>query len=229
MGLDAVEIVMDVEDHFGISIQNTEAERVRTVGDLVSLIQSRIEAAHLATCPTLVSFLRLRSSVREIVTDETLRIRTGTRVVDVLTRSHRRRLWTRLDDFLGSAPPSLRRPPLLRKSLACLVVAAIVLAIAAAANIDLAILPLTLAFAAFVTLVLHFATVPFRIYPPDTLTTFGAIARRMAGVTVATKQLHLHWDDAILAELRPIVVDALGVDGSEVVPTARFIEDLGMG
>jgi acyl carrier protein len=229
MGLDAVEILMDVEEHFGITIQNTQAERVRTVGDLVSLIQSRIEAAHLATCPTLVSFLRLRSWVRELVTDETLRVRTGTRVVDVLTRSQRRRLWTRLGDFLGSALPGLRRPPALRKFLAFLVVTTIALAIAAAAKIDLAILPLTLVFAALVTLVLHFATVPLRIYPPDTLTTFGAIARRMAGVTAATKQLHLHSYDAILDELRPILVDTLGVDGSEVVPTARFIEDLGMG
>ncbi len=46
MGLDAVEIVMDVEDRFGITIQNAEAERVRTVGELVALIHDRIVAAH---------------------------------------------------------------------------------------------------------------------------------------------------------------------------------------
>ncbi|TWT64907.1 acyl carrier protein [Crateriforma conspicua] len=229
MGLDAVEIVMDVEDHFGISIQNTEAERVRTVGDLVALIQSRIEAAHLATCPTLKSFLCLRSTVRKLTSDETLRIRTGTRVVDVMNRSQRRRLWTQLDDILGTAPPGLRRPPTLRKLLALLVLTAIVIAIVAAVAIDVAILPLTLALAAIVTLVLHVITVPFRIYPPDTLSTFGGLARRIAGVTVATKQLHLGSVDAILDELRPIVVDTLGVDSSEVVLNARFVEDLGMG
>ena len=229
MGLDAVEIVMDVEDHFGISIQNPEAERVRTVGDLVVLIQSRIEAARIATCPTLVSFLQLRTSVREIAIDDTLRIRTGTRVVDVLNRSERRRLWKRLDDFIGSAPPSLRRPPALRKVLVCLVISSIVFAFVAGATVDWAILPLTLGLAALVTLLLHLVTVPFRIYPPDALSTFGAIARRIAGVTVATKQLHLGSVDAILDELRPIVVDTLGVDNSEVVLTARFIEDLGMG
>ena len=93
MGLDAVEIVMDVEDHFGILIQNTEAERIRTVGDLVALIQSRIEAAHLATCPTLSSFLLLRTTVREIVSDKSMRVRNATRVVDILTPSQRRTLW----------------------------------------------------------------------------------------------------------------------------------------
>jgi hypothetical protein len=90
MGLDAVEIVMDVEDHFGIAIQTTEAERVRTVGDLVALIQSRIEAAHVAICPTLSSFLKLRACVREIASDDALRMRVGTRIVDVLSPPQRR-------------------------------------------------------------------------------------------------------------------------------------------
>lgn len=229
MGLDAVELVMDVEDHFGIAIQNTEAEHVRTVGDLVALIQSRILAAQHASCPTLKSFLQLRSCVRELTADQTLRIRTRTRVVDVLNRSQRRRFWKRLADILGSAPPSLRRHPALRKALVAFVFAAIVLAVVVASAIDFAILPLTLFLAAGVTLILHLATVRLRIYPPETLTTFGAIARRMTGVTAATKQLHLDSDQAILDELRPIVVDTLGVDGTEVVPTARFIEDLGMG
>jgi len=228
MGLDAVEIVMDVEDHFGIVIQSNEAERVRTVGDLVSLIQSRIEAAHVAYCPTLASFLQLRSCVREIATDDRLRIRTGTRIVDILDRSQRRRLWKRLDDLLGAPPSSLRRPPMMRKSLAFLVVATIFLAIATAALVDFAILPVTLALAAVFALTLHFLTVRFRIYPPDTLATFGALSQRLTGVNAATKLLHLRSIDAILDELKPIVVDTLGVDSSEVVLSARFVEDLGM-
>lgn len=229
MGLDAVQLIMDVEDHFGISIQNSEAERLRSVGDLVALVQSRVNAAHAATCPTLSSFLLLRSCVREIANDDRLRVRTSTRVVDALSSSERQRLWNRLHEFLGAAPPRLRRPRVMRKILLFLVLASIVSAMASAAAIDLAVLPLTLALTAIFTIVLHYVTLPFRIVPPDGLTTFGAISQRIAGVTVATKQLHLRSLEEILNEVKPIVVDALGVDASEVVPTARFIEDLGMG
>lgn len=37
--LDAVEIVMDIEDEFGIQIDDTKAESIATVGDLVSYIE----------------------------------------------------------------------------------------------------------------------------------------------------------------------------------------------
>ena len=40
MGMDGAEIMMDVEVHFGITIRESEAGQVRTVGDLVSLIES---------------------------------------------------------------------------------------------------------------------------------------------------------------------------------------------
>jgi hypothetical protein len=113
--------------------------------------------------------------------------------------------------------------------LLALVFAAIVLAVIVAAATDCENLPFTLFFAAVVTLILHLATARYRIYPPETLTTFGAIARRMTAITAATKQLQLGSDHAILDELRPIVLDTLGVDGLEVVLTARFIEDFGMG
>ena len=37
--LDAVEIVMDIEDEFGVEIDDTKAEAISTVGDLVSYIE----------------------------------------------------------------------------------------------------------------------------------------------------------------------------------------------
>lgn len=37
--LDAVEIVMDLEDEFGVEIDDTKAEAIATVGDLVTYIE----------------------------------------------------------------------------------------------------------------------------------------------------------------------------------------------
>lgn len=228
MGLDAVELVVDVEEEFGISIQVAECERIRTVADLVALIQSRIEAAQLAVCPTLTSFLLVRTYTREITSNDTLRMRTGTRIVDVLSRPQRQWLWKRLDALVGSTTPPLRRPQLMQRSLIVFALLTFVLAIVVAAKIDLAILPLTLLLAAIIALLCHFATGPFRSDPPDSLSTFGTIARRVAGASVATRHLHADTPSAILDVLRPIVADVLGVDISEVLPDARFVEDLGM-
>ena len=45
MGLDFVEIVMEVEETFGIRFRSEEFSSIQTVGDFVSLIRSRIVAA----------------------------------------------------------------------------------------------------------------------------------------------------------------------------------------
>ncbi|QDS95120.1 acyl carrier protein [Roseimaritima multifibrata] len=229
MGLDAVEIVMNVEDHFGITIQNTEAEHVRTVADLVTLIHGRIAVAHESYCPTLPAFLKLRTNVRDAIGDHTYRIRPRQRIVDRLTVTQRRQLWNRLSEMLGSPPRGLRRPRLLRQLLGISVVTLLGIALIAAVAIDLRILPVTLVVAAFCIFLLHIVTVPFRTVPPAEWVTFGDITTKIVSVTSATKQLQLRTADDVLCELRPLIVDVLGVDIDEVVPDARFVEDLGVG
>jgi hypothetical protein len=49
MGLDAVEIVLRVEELFGIEISDEEAASVRTVGDLYELICARLNVVPLAS------------------------------------------------------------------------------------------------------------------------------------------------------------------------------------
>jgi acyl carrier protein len=43
--LDTVELVMEFEDHFNISIPDEEAEKIQTVGDAVNFIKSHVSAA----------------------------------------------------------------------------------------------------------------------------------------------------------------------------------------
>ncbi|WP_425399640.1 acyl carrier protein [Aeoliella sp.] len=228
MGLDAVELVMDVEDHFGISIQDHEAQRVDTVGSLVELVQSRIDAAKSATCPILSSFLLLRSTAREVASDSQLRVRPSTRVVDVLAPSQRRELWRRLAELIGGSIPTMRRSEFARKLLQVCATVVFILAVNVAGWIDWAILPLTLLVAGVVIVAMLWSTTRLCVYPPEKWETLGAIAKRIAGTTVATRQLQLQSFDSILQELRPIVARNLGVEESEVRAEARFDRDLGM-
>src|SRR5262249_1515697 len=94
--------------------------------------------------------------------------------------------------------------------------------------IDFDSLPLPLFVGVIAMILLEVITARFRSVPPEGWATFGDLTRRCAGGEVATRNTHLKTDEAILEEMRPILVNALGIDASEVVPSARFVEDLGM-
>ena len=51
MGLDAVELVMAVEEKFGISITDEEATKAVTVGDLKHLVRTKLDVADADGCP----------------------------------------------------------------------------------------------------------------------------------------------------------------------------------
>lgn len=42
MGLDSVELIMEVEDEFGIKIDNGEAGGIRTVGDMLRIVREKV-------------------------------------------------------------------------------------------------------------------------------------------------------------------------------------------
>ena len=228
MGMDGAEIMMDVEDHFGITIRESEAGQVRTVGDLVSLIESRIIAAQKQHCSRLSAFLALRKAARALTGDETLRFRPRDAVTTILNARQRRELWMRLSDLLGAPPNPLRRPRLLGQFLAAISVGLLALALVPAIIVTWEILPLTAVVAGVVIVFLYQVTARFRNVPPEGWKTFGEITTKLAGVTAATKMVHLRKNEEILDELRPLLVNVLGVDTTAIVPESRFVEDLGM-
>src|SRR5262245_24837058 len=67
MGLDGVELVMECEKTFGISIPDEDASNTRTMGDLLALIKKLI-AYRLArgACPSASVFRRLRRGLMQI-------------------------------------------------------------------------------------------------------------------------------------------------------------------
>lgn len=227
MGLDGVELVMAIEDRFGITIPDSVSSEIRTVDDLVGFCLDRIHAADSVYCPSLSSFLSLRCLVREIRNDPDLRLRPRDNVETVLEESDRKRLWQQLPELLKSHPRELRRPAWLRKTLVVVVLGfPIVLMAVLPWHIEI----LTLIWCATIAwgMLLHWLTINLRTRTPDGYTTFGEITKRIVGVTVATNPPAETDYDTVFSIIKEIVIDQLGVDDDEVVPTARFIQDLGL-
>ena len=225
MGLDAVELVIEVEEHFGVTLTDAEVGGVRTVGDLQAILHQRFAGSQTATCYSLPAFLEVRRMAREAAADPTQRVRPSTRVTDVLDASARRTLWRELGQRCNMWPLTLTRPMWMKWLLIGLAVAAF-FAGNASVFIDGSYWPLGLLGAAFFVILSHLLTERFRVDPPRGAKTFGELAKRLAGLKAmaspprSTEQI----DD----ELRAIIVKQLGVDADEVIPTARFVEDLDM-
>lgn len=89
MGLDSVELVMDVEDRFNITLPDVALGRVRTVADLAAIVISRLPRSS-EVCPTASEFYRLRKVLVEHGALDRRAIRPGTRLRDLFPRGLRR-------------------------------------------------------------------------------------------------------------------------------------------
>jgi len=231
MGLDSVELVMEVEEHFGIRFSDTQAERIRTVGDLVELCRQRIHTAITGRCYSLPCFLALRTATRDVVEDPTLRIRPATAVVDVLSPSARQALWERLESILGSAPDGLLRPRGLQRALLVVTFATtLVCAVAlyGLAGFSFTLIAIILVVGIVTAILLQMVTQSWCILPPKGYATFGEITQQLVGGYAAVRPRVAADPSAILAELRPIIAEQLGIREDIIVPEASFVYDLGM-
>jgi len=216
---------MDVEEQFGITITDDEAVNIRTVGDLQRLVHSRFAASKDGVCYSLPAFLEVRRRTRETAGNSALRIKPSTPIVAILPGAGRRELWRRMEECCSMYPMTLRRPRWLRRLLALLAIAALGAGLYTA-RIDVAFLPLGILSAFFIVGISDLATKRLQHVPPSECWTFGQLSQRLIGFnTAAMPELSVEEVDERICK---IIVDTLGVDADEVIPSARFVEDLQM-
>ena len=64
IGLDTIEIVMEIEETFGITIPNRDAEKIQTIGDAYRCIIERLEFPEVpGTCLTSHAFYHFRRTL----------------------------------------------------------------------------------------------------------------------------------------------------------------------
>jgi hypothetical protein len=109
MGLDTVELIMSVEDAFNITIEDQEAERLQTLGQIYALVRAKTAGRAGARCLTAHAFRRLRAAIAGHVT-VIPRIAPATPLADAFPVDRRRALWPSVSaDLLRDG---LRLPPL---------------------------------------------------------------------------------------------------------------------
>ena len=231
MGLDTVEIVMEVEDTFGIVFSDEAAPQIRTVGGLHQYILECRRRNEQQGCATARMFRGIRRFLVETGSVPRRAIRPSTHLTSILPPRHRRRVWISLQASVSGRLRGLRLPFRLGPIIAGLCIAAGVVGMAIVAPQVGAANAIALGVTTTVTMLLlvFFVTRPLAVALPNGVVTVGDVAHAALppGYGVAAKQEMA--DEEVWQRLQKIVSDILCVKNEEVTPSARFVEDLGAG
>jgi|SRR5690554_3650934 len=106
MGLDSVELVVSVEDKFGIRIPDAECEQISTVQDFADSVYKRILVNPTEKCLTQIVFYRIRKAFQKLNLSET-EIKPDTKISELLTQTDLKENWKRIETELGLKLPEL--------------------------------------------------------------------------------------------------------------------------
>jgi hypothetical protein len=231
MGLDAVELVIAVEQKFGVSLRDDAVVNLRTLGQLDDYLLEKCVGRRRSDCPTRSAFYRLRRAIITVFGAERKSLRPTTETLPLLGTWRRQHKWNQLENALG-----LALPPLVNRTDASVRWGALVafgptLLVATVATGDpfigfaLAIsslLPGVLLGYCVGLLALRTVLEPYR--------TLGGLAKGIVSFNHAQFQPAEEpptQDDPIWNQLCDILVHQLAVRRETLTRQTRFVEDLG--
>ena len=109
MGLEGVELVMDIEDRFNTSIPDSTAEHIQTVGDLHSFLMNRIRQQNSDNCPSAAFFYPIRKLLVSEFEIERNTVKPATRLDSLIDAENRYKFWRKLEASVATRLPRLKR------------------------------------------------------------------------------------------------------------------------
>ncbi|AXT20863.1 phosphopantetheine-binding protein [Flavobacteriaceae bacterium AU392] len=106
MGLDSVELLMSVEDKFGIQIPDAEAENIATVQQMANSVFEKIKLKPNKKCLSQIVFYRIRRAFEKFDSSKN-DITLDTRMCDLLSVSNLKKDWVTLGVRIGLKIPDL--------------------------------------------------------------------------------------------------------------------------
>jgi acyl carrier protein len=112
MGLDSVEILVNVENAFGITIANFEAEKIVTVGDIHAIVWRSVQGRQSMRCKSQQLYYRLRHALITKFRVDKDAIGLDASLNDCFPQTDRRLLYRKLEKELQLKLPPLVLPAL---------------------------------------------------------------------------------------------------------------------
>jgi hypothetical protein len=238
MGLDTVELVMEVEEEFGITIPDEDAEKISTVGQLYAYVLERLSFFATTPCLSGALFYRLRRVLIRLHHVDRSGVRPAARIDELVGLADRRRVWAEFRRVTALDIPRLRRPPWLVRGITvalafCFVVLLVglcslvpqpgpadpgysVMAICAA----VCTVPLGMLFC--------FATLPFARECAPNCVTVRDLIRETLRINYGEAAIRgKRWDPPEIWErLRTLIADQAGVERETITAKTDIVRDL---
>lgn len=237
MSLDNVELVMKVEETFDITINDLDAEKILTLGDLYRDLLARVEFGAGAACPSSAMFYQLRRALMKTFGVGRERVRPALSVEELVSRDGRRENWVRLAREIGFRLPDLRRPPAMRAAGTCYLLAVCLPALPVSGLAYLlkpdwagALLAALVVVNVVMPALWLFVTQPFAVeIAPECLTVRALVGSLVAGNLPGSVPPGGPWNRAAVWEMVvAIVSEQAGVSRDVLTEDTSFVDDLGL-
>lgn len=240
MGLDSVELVIRTEDEFSITISDDEAAAAITVGDLYRTVLAKLDVA--PGCLTSKAFYTTRRALVDALGIPRRSIRPSTRLSPLLPDETRRKQWELIRQSIGLSVPGLRihgdlKQDIYKRTFFCGSLLAILACVIGLSLGWRGLIVFPLAFVLWIALSMASMPVVERLSIPRFASELPAdTAGELAQIVLSLNQDRFEpakgtaelTDEDIWLRLVDIICDQLQIDRGEVVPNARFVDDLGV-
>ena len=244
MGLDGVEIVMKVEEAFDISIDDAEAGKCATPGQLIDLVLSKVGRTVDEACLTQRAFHRLRAALMRNLGVPRNQIRPDILLGSLFPRSTRREDVRQISHEIGLGKeiefvrPVWLTGPIMAGIFLGGIITAILIdwhpIISQNPFLKIVLVPLPIVAAALFIAIFGWlaatATSSMRIEFQPSVATIGNLSRWIVvNSPDVVKAQPGQWSREQVSEIvREVVIDILGCN-KEYREDAHFVKDLGMG
>jgi acyl carrier protein len=236
MGLDLVELAIEVEKSFGITIVNEDASNIITVGQLYDYVLAKLPAQETRRCLSAGAFYEFRRALIAQFAVKPGEIRPSTLIGSIIPEPKRTSDWELLARRLDWRLPPLVRPAWMSTALLGILlgwVAATIAVWGRTTGFSLRAFPLAVACILFGSISLSVValqfTTPFATrFSQECLTVRGAVQAALALNYGKLSTQGPGWNREEVWEcLRTIIVEQLGVAPEQVVESAEFVKDFG--